>query len=95
MAVGLLIKYSKEMKDIYIPVAGEKSFIKDLVPLVITNNKLIWLKNLPTGLLINCENIKEVIFELQILRKDLNQKEEWSDMILKFILKDLIMLLKN
>ena len=79
----------KDKENIYIPLSGEKSFKKDLLPIIIKDNKLTWLKGLPTGIVINCENINDLIFELETLRKNLILSNEMPERIFDFFDKRL------
>lgn len=67
MAIGFWIRNSQKEENIYMPFSGEKSFNKDLLPIIIEANELVLLKNLSSGIVINCENVTEVILELRTL----------------------------
>jgi len=67
MAIGFWIKNSQKEENVYMPFSGEKSFNKDLLPIIIEANELVLLKNLSSGIVINCENVAEIILELRSL----------------------------
>lgn len=71
MAIGVWIKNSQKEKNVYMPFSGEKSFNKDLLPIIIEDNELVLLKNLSSGIIINSENVTELILELRTLIKKL------------------------
>lgn len=71
MAIGVWINESQNVEKVYIPFSGEKSFRKDLLPIIMEDIQFSLLKNLSSGVIINRENVDELILELQNLMKKL------------------------